>query len=284
MSSVEDGMKIRVVQYARVSTDDKGQTTETQKVAMDNYCKVRGYEVIDYISEEMSASSLNRPGLKKALTYFMFGDADILLAYDQSRITRGGNLDEIIVKISPAKLMFVTTGDLSADSYAGEMMNAVQAVSDKHENKVRRSKTRMTIRNKKLNGEYQGRPAKFMFEEDLKDAPKGRYREKHLKKDGTEVPATRIITEDEFYGWAKKGYSLGYVATTLLNVPRSVLLAEIKLREEVPEKRLRKYARAIPIQKLTEEDYIYVYRFKGKKDRYTPYMEFYEQAIASRKS
>lgn len=275
---------MKLVLYARVSTDDTGQTTETQRVAMENFCKTYGHEIVEYISEEMSASSLDRPGLLKAMSYCMFSRADGLLAYDPSRITRNNDINFVVNKISPGKLLFVTSGEYNPDNSNQEMIQSIIGAVDKNENKVRREKSRMGIATRKREGFYHGRPAVFMFEEDLKGALKGRYMGEHTKKDGTVVPATKVITESQFYGWAKEGYSLTYVARVFLNVPTSVLIAEIKLKESEPKMRVRKYARSIPVEQRTEKDYIPVYKFKGVKDRYTPYMTFYEQKMNERKT
>ena len=50
------------------------------------------------------------------------------------------------------------------------------------------------------------------------------------------------------------------------------LIAELKPRETQPEIRMNKDGEPVPY-----------YRYKGLKDRYTPYMELYNHAIAVRK-
>ena len=274
----------RAVLYARVSTDDQGQTTETQKIAMEQWCRSKGVEIAAYYQEEMTGTTLNRPELKRAMSECMFGGADILLAYDQSRITRGNDLDDVIRKISPARLMFVVTGEMSADSLIGTMVNSVQGAFDQYENKVRRDKTKMGLATRRdVENKHIGRPAKFMFAEDLDDSYDGRSRPEHSSEDGKRViPATKIITESQFYGYARDGYSLSWVAKNVLGVSKSALLAEIKLREDEPSYRLREYAKKYA-EPVFPDDYIPFYRFKGKKDRYTPYMTLYEQTIAVRK-
>jgi DNA invertase Pin-like site-specific DNA recombinase len=274
---------LKVVQYARVSTDDKDQRLDTQKIAMDKWCENRGVEVIAYYHEEMTGTTLNRPELKKAISEFMFGGADILLAYDQSRLTRGNDLAEIEKRIAPGRIFTVVMGDLSSDSLAGKITNAIAGIFDEEENRVRRSKTKMGIQTRKMvDHKHCGRPAKFMFAEDLEDAYKGRSREAHTTEDGKFHPSTTIITESQFYSYARDGYSLSWVAKNILHCSKSVLYAEIKPQEAEPSYRLRDYAKHYDNPKFPD-DYIAYYRFKGKKDRYTPYMTLYEQAIAVRK-
>jgi len=275
---------LKVVQYARVSTEDNDQRVETQKMAMDKWCEQRGVEVIAYYHEEMTGTTLNRPELKRAISEFMFGGADILLAYDQSRLTRGNDLMEIEKRIAPGRIFTVVMGDLSSDTLAGKITGAITGIFDEEENKVRRSKTKMGIQTRKeLDHKHCGRPAKFMFAEDLEEAYKGRSMPEHQSADGTRMmPSTKIITESQFYGYAKDGYSLSWVAKNILGCSKSVLLAEIKPREAEPRYRLRKYAEHYDNPKFPD-DYVAYYRFKGTKDRFTPYMTFYEQAKAGRK-
>ena len=275
---LSDLQGMKVIQYARVSTDDKGQLIETQKVAMDNWCKARGVQVVGYYHEDFTGTTLNRPELKKAMTECMFGGADILLAYDQSRITRNNDLDTVMTKISPARLMFVTMGDMDPNSMGGELVNGMMGIIDKHENKVRRDKTKMGLATRRdVMHKHIGRPAVFMFAEDIDEANKGRCVQEHTNEKGELVPGTKIITEEQFYSYARAGYSLCWVATNVLGVSKSTLLAEVKPREAEPSYRLRDYAKNYTNPK--PEDYIAFYRFKGKKDRYTPFMTLYEQAI-----
>ena len=274
---------LRVVQYARVSTDDNDQRLDTQKIAMDRWCEAKGVEVVAYYCEEMTGTTLNRPEFKRAVSEFMFGGADILLAYDQSRITRGNNIDEVERMISPGRIFTVVAGDLSSNTLAGQVTTAITGIFDAEENRVRRSKTKMGMQTRKdVDHKHCGRPARFMFAEDLEDAYKGRSMPEHVREDGKVIPSTKILTEEQFYGYAKAGYSLSWVATNILGISKSVLLAEVKQRESEPSYRLRKYAKNYTNPKFPD-DYVAYYRFKGKKDRYTPYMTLYEQATKERK-
>lgn len=91
------------------------------------------------------------------------------------------------------------------------------------------------MKDKKGQGMHVGRPARFMFAEDVDSAPKGRVGKN-----------TIIRTEEEIYGYARSGFSLYYVAKDL-NVGYNVLIFEMK--------------KADPDNP----------RFKGTKDRFTEY-------------
>ena len=88
---------------------------------------------------------------------------------------------------------------------------------------------------------HLGRPAKFMFEEDIDTAPEGRCNDD-----------TIIVTEEEFYGYARKGYSL-YKVANMLGLGYNIIIFEVKPRQPGT-------------------------RFKGSKDRYSIYMNLYKEA------
>ena len=75
-------------------------------------------------------------------------------------------------------------------------------------------------------------------------------------------------------------------AAELIGVSANALVAEMKPREPNPRRRLKKVAKAKakdPSYEIKDTDYVYYYRFKGTKDRYTRYMTLYEEATGTRK-
>lgn len=88
---------------------------------------------------------------------------------------------------------------------------------------------------KKEHGIHVGRPARFMFAEDVSSAPEGRVGE-----------STIIRSEKEIFDYARNGFSLYFVAK-LLGIGYNVLIFEMK--EACPGNP----------------------RYKGTKDRFTLY-------------
>lgn len=78
--------------------------------------------------------------------------------------------------------------------------------------------TSKALRSKRDSGLHIGRPAKFMFKEDIEKSPLGRYDER----------VTLIKTEDEIYAYARKGFSLYYVAKEI-GIAYNVLTLEMKI-------------------------------------------------------
>ena len=87
----------KIARYARVSTDDKGQSTENQFMRMDLYCMHHGIkDFIDY-SDEESGGSLDRPGWNKLVSELDEEKRDGILVTYADRYSR--NLVEALSSI-----------------------------------------------------------------------------------------------------------------------------------------------------------------------------------------
>jgi len=85
-------MAIRVAIYARVSTKDKGQSTDNQLPDLRRYAEVLGWTIYKEYAEEESGSTANREQFKK-----LFADAhqrkfDLVLFWSLDRFSREGAL------------------------------------------------------------------------------------------------------------------------------------------------------------------------------------------------
>jgi DNA invertase Pin-like site-specific DNA recombinase len=83
---------MRVALYARVSTKDKGQSTDNQLPDLRRYAQVHGWDVHNEYAEEESGSTANREQFKK-----LFADAhqrkfDLVLFWSLDRFSREGAL------------------------------------------------------------------------------------------------------------------------------------------------------------------------------------------------
>lgn len=105
----------------------------------------------------------------------------------------------------------------------------------------------------KESGKHVSRPARFMFLEDIESAPKGRC---ILTPTEDHKTVTMVRTEGELMEYARKGYSINYVAKNIFCIPTNVLLNEMKLRDpDNPRSRA-----------------------KGMKDRFSEYMRLYDES------
>jgi len=272
--------------YARVSTDpeDTGQVVSTQERELRDYCARKGLNIVGYYSDEgQTGSDLVRPGIGQALMHIMSQrNVQWLIARDSSRFTRNGELKEIQQMIAPlgCQVRFASD-DMDMSSIGARITAAVKQEMDKEENIVRNRNTVKGMRTRKLEGKHVGRPAAFMFYEDLDTAPKGRYKRPYEDEDGVFHPGTKLMREEELYQYAREGRSLWWVSENILGISYHTLESELMPREAEPQRRLRDRAKFKT--NPTEEDYVYYYQNKGTKDRYSVYMTLYAAAIEQRK-
>ena len=146
------------VKYARVSTKDKGQTTETQIREIDKWGEQHHIKWVGEPSgyrDEKSGSDLDRPSFDRMIGFIARERPNLLVAYDVSRLTRNGEVDYVKSMIEPfgCHLAFVTIqGDL--DTLAGEIQVKITETTSKYENVVRNQKTSMGLKTRQLNGDY----------------------------------------------------------------------------------------------------------------------------------
>lgn len=213
----EEGMT--AVIYARVSTDDKGQTTDTQVRICKQFCESKGHEVLAVYTDEESGSTLDRHGFADMISRITFKrDVTFVVAYDQSRLTRGEDFDLIrnTLKQYNCYIRFASM-DVDLDSMAGRMMTGVGTTVNSFDNKIRNEKTGLGMYQQKLNGIHIGCPARFMFAEDIPHAPKGRFVQ----------GKTTVASEEYIFGLARKGCTIPYVAKQILLVSVNTLKNEM---------------------------------------------------------
>lgn len=84
--------QIRAVGYVRVSTEiqvSEGVSLETQRVKIRAHCIAHDIDLIEIISDDgVSAKSLDRPGLKRALWMLDAGKAEAVVVVKLDRLTR----------------------------------------------------------------------------------------------------------------------------------------------------------------------------------------------------
>lgn len=89
---VDPVLKNKVVGYIRVSTEiqaDYGYSLEAQRQDIVRYCELYNLELIEIVADEgISAKSMERPGILKALNILMSGMAGGLIVAKLDRLTR----------------------------------------------------------------------------------------------------------------------------------------------------------------------------------------------------
>ena len=80
----------RAITYTRVSSDDQGDnySLPTQLAACRTYAEQHGMVIVAELSDIMTGSVLERPGLTKLRQIVGVGGCDVLIVYAQDRLTR----------------------------------------------------------------------------------------------------------------------------------------------------------------------------------------------------
>lgn len=83
---------MRVVAYCRVSTDEQAQegvSLAAQRARLEQYAAALGHELVEVVEDAgLSASSLNRPGVKRVLKMLRTREAEGVLVTKLDRLTR----------------------------------------------------------------------------------------------------------------------------------------------------------------------------------------------------
>jgi len=128
---------MRAIIYTRVSTEDQGDNNSlpTQLAAGRRYAEQHGMGVVAELSDTMSGSVLDRPGLTKVRQIVNAGGADALIVYSQDRLTRSVAhmlllRDEL--KAARVTLHAVSRGQ-SADTPEGRLFDTIEASFSEYE-------------------------------------------------------------------------------------------------------------------------------------------------------
>ncbi len=250
----EPDVRQRAVIYCRVSTDDKGQTNKTQERECRRWCELQGYQVLDVYRDEATGTNLNRVGYAMMQNRIINDqDVDFVVAWDQSRITRSDNIEQIRKTFAAHRcyIRFVADSAGNDDTIGGGIYRDIKSRLNEEENEVRKIKTKMGMETRVRDGIHVGCPASFMFLDDIDTCPKGRF----VKG------KTKTMSAKQFFDCARDGWTIHEVAREILGIDPRVLIFESKPRDANDPKS----------------------RAKGVVDRYTPYMQLYNASERGRK-
>jgi DNA invertase Pin-like site-specific DNA recombinase len=79
---------VRAALYARVSTADKGQDTETQLMPLRRLVEARGWHPTEYVDEGVSGSQSRRPALDRMMADVRAGKVDVVVVHRFDRFAR----------------------------------------------------------------------------------------------------------------------------------------------------------------------------------------------------
>jgi site-specific DNA recombinase len=159
----DQGMTTRTVAYLRVSLEkqaEKGVSLDAQRAKVEQYAALYDLKLVEIIVDAgVSAKSLDRPGLGRALGMLKKGEADAILVVKLDRLTRSvRDLGELVESyFAPGRWALLSVGEqIDTRSAAGRLVLNVLASVSQWEREATGERTATAIRHKAASGEYIG--------------------------------------------------------------------------------------------------------------------------------
>jgi DNA invertase Pin-like site-specific DNA recombinase len=165
--------RTRTIAYVRVSTDkqaDKGVSLDAQRAKVAAYAALYELDVVEVIVDAgVSAKTLDRPGLTRALNMLRKGEADALLVVKLDRLTRSvRDLGDLVARyFAPGKAALLSVGEqIDTRSAAGRLVLNVLASVSQWEREAIGERTASAMQHKAEQGEYTGGVPPYGFRVD----------------------------------------------------------------------------------------------------------------------
>jgi DNA invertase Pin-like site-specific DNA recombinase len=163
-------MPTRTIAYLRVSTEkqaDRGVSLEAQRAKAEAYAQLYDLELVEVIVDAgVSAKTLDRPGLQRALTLLRSGQAEALLVAKLDRLTRSVvHLGELLEEyFAGGKWALLSVGEqIDTRSAAGRLVLNILASVSQWEREAIGERTSTALQHKAARGEYTGGRAPFGY-------------------------------------------------------------------------------------------------------------------------
>src|SRR5258705_10796995 len=202
-------MPTLTIAYLRVSTDkqaDRGVSLDAQRAKLKAYAELYELELVEVIVDAgISAKTLDRPGLQRALGMLKAGEAEALLVVKLDRLTRSvRDLGHLVERyFAPGKAALLSVGEqIDTRSAGGRLVPNVLASVSQWEREAVGERTSAALQHKAAQGEYTGGDVPYGFR-----LSRDRQRlEPHAKEQVLIAEARRL---------RRKGLSLRAVARAL---------------------------------------------------------------------
>ncbi len=163
--------RTRTVAYIRVSTEkqaDRGVSLEAQRAKVAAYAELYDLEVVEVVVDAgVSAKSLDRPGLSRALEMLRKREAEALLVVKLDRLTRSvRDLGELVEKyFANGRSALLSVGEqVDTRTAAGRMILNIMATISQWERETIGERTSAAMQHKAACGEYIGGEAPYGFQ------------------------------------------------------------------------------------------------------------------------
>lgn len=154
-----------VIAYYRVSTDKQDIGIDVQKAQVAQACALRGWTLHREFEEKVSAKTMNRPELQKALGWIksihLVGEPNVLIVAKLDRLSRSVLDFVTLVERSKVEGWSIVALDLGVDTTtpAGEFMANIIASVAQMERRLISQRTKDALAVKIARGEPVGKPA-----------------------------------------------------------------------------------------------------------------------------
>jgi site-specific DNA recombinase len=160
--------RTRTVAFLRVSTEkqaDRGVSLDAQRAKVAAYAELYDLDVVKVIVDAgVSAKTLDRPGLGRALAMLRTGKAEALLVVKLDRLTRSvRDLGELVERhFAPGKSALLSVGEqIDTRSAAGRLVLNVLASVSQWEREAIGERTSAAMAHMTACGEYTGGEAPY---------------------------------------------------------------------------------------------------------------------------
>jgi DNA invertase Pin-like site-specific DNA recombinase len=143
--------RTRVIGYVRVSTEgqaDSGVSLDAQRAKLTAYAFVQDLDIVAIIDDPgVSAKTLDRPGIKRALAMLDAGEADALLVVKLDRLTRSvRDLGDLVERYFSSRFALLSVADsIDTRSAAGRLVLNVLASVAQWEREATAERTREAL-------------------------------------------------------------------------------------------------------------------------------------------
>lgn len=165
-------MTTKTVAYIRVSTEkqaEQGHSLEAQESKLKAYAALYDLDLVELVVDSgVSAKTLNRPGLQKALGMLQEGKAEAILVLSLSRLTRSvrdlGELVESYFAQGKNALLSVSE-QIDTRSAAGRLVLNVLASVSQWEREAIGERTKNVLQHMKSEGRRVGGKVRYGFQD-----------------------------------------------------------------------------------------------------------------------
>ena len=150
---------MKVGLYARVSSSD--QNTDTQLMAMRDYCKRMEYDIVDeYVDNGFSGKDDRRPSFERFLADMRANRFECILCYKLDRIGRSlRHLLNLFEEFQNRKIVFISlTQNINSATAEGKMFLRLLMVLSEYERELIVARTRDGLKRAIRQGRRLGRP------------------------------------------------------------------------------------------------------------------------------